>query len=134
MTHPRVYVNAEKALRAAHPDDWTQLLNLERAARDLPNIEDMPNPTKQAECGSTGGYQRHLRLGEETCGPCRAAWGRYGSEYRKARRAGLTAEPKAGRQQAKRDAQSAAKKALRKMYPDEYRALLMEAKVADGPT
>lgn len=35
-------------------------------------------PIRQVDpCGTTGAYARHRRMGEEPCGPCRAAIARY---------------------------------------------------------
>lgn len=32
-----------------------------------------PKPRKEAQCGTRAGYNKHRRLGEETCAECREA-------------------------------------------------------------
>lgn len=43
----------------------------------------MADPTRKPACGTRGGYERHRRLGEESCDPCKAA----AAEYRRSKRA-----------------------------------------------
>lgn len=33
-------------------------------------------------CGTTSGYQRHIKFGTKTCGPCKKANAAYIKEYR----------------------------------------------------
>jgi len=40
-----------------------------------------------AECGTTAGYARHRRNGEQPCAACRQAYNRYQNDYKAARRA-----------------------------------------------
>lgn len=42
------------------------------------------NRTPTQPCGSYGGYQRHKKVGEKPCDPCREANRRYHSRYRDA--------------------------------------------------
>lgn len=79
-------------------------------------------------CGSYGGYQRHGRLNEEPCQPCREANAKYIREYR--RQSGPLA-----RHRADQTARRRAHQALAKRYPGEYQELFCSelAKLTDTP-
>jgi hypothetical protein len=58
---------------------------------------DAVPPTPDPRCGTYAGYNRHNRLGEDQCGPCRAAATEYVRDWRyrtsrvKARLIGISA-------------------------------------------
>ncbi|MBQ0827658.1 hypothetical protein [Streptomyces tagetis] len=45
----------------------------ERQARPRPRSRPEPVPRQPVRCGTRVAYQRHIRRGEPTCAPCRAA-------------------------------------------------------------
>lgn len=61
---PSVKVGRNRLVPAA----WVREL-LDRAAASAPSRADARVP----RCGTLTAYRRHLRRGEEPCGPCRAA-------------------------------------------------------------
>ena len=77
-------------------------------------------PTVRDVCGTYGGYQKHGRLGETACGPCRQANAAYRQEFRQ-RRADIYAED---RRRAKAHTRAAWR--LVDKYRDEWRRFVIE--------
>ena len=53
-------------------EDWLLRVDIIRVAQHVYLPGDMGH-RREAECGTDGGYRRHLRYHQEPCAPCRAA-------------------------------------------------------------
>jgi hypothetical protein len=80
-----------------------------------------------ADCGTTAGYHRHIRNGEEACQSCRDAWAAYHRKYR--------TQPEQQRKALARNAaRTRALNRLAKEYPDRFRELVAEeTRAGDEP-
>jgi hypothetical protein len=77
---------------------------------------------REAKCGTTSGYARHLRLGEDACAPCLA------SRAQVTRDRYATDPEFRDRVRARAAAQRRALQRLSHLYPADYAALYAEEK------
>lgn len=62
---------AYRRLAKLHPEEFTELLNAERAADGLPAVGERTHVWVDHEpCGTRAAYVRHLRNGEPACTEC----------------------------------------------------------------
>lgn len=101
----------------------------EHAWEVFPGPAQAPRPEPAPRHGTLSGARRHVEAGEEPCDACRAAKAEYDERYR-------SGTDQQTRNRLHAQAQSRARTALAKRYPEEYRSLYAAFKAelfeADG--